>query len=309
MVCAAEELGMIERTVINIQGLVSVYADHYFADIPQKYLTMKVQGFATIEEEQRDFIHRGNYEIQALQKVRHVIGRTDWDQACVKRINPNVNYYFCNEILREGFYHHVNEWKYEDCARHTIFMSQASYPVKGLHYLLKVLPDLLKDFPDLHVYVGGTDIMLPNQDGFIRPYGMYLNSLMSGHSLFDSISFVGLLGEEEMIGQYLRANIYLSASTIENESNSLSEAALIGCPRVYSLVGGVVNRADYLNGSAYQHNEVNMLSFYIKETFLKSHFESDSSRILDVVHKKRNSETTANIYRRIQSYCTYTHEQ
>lgn len=36
---------------------------------------------------------RGMTEISTIKAVGHVIGRTDWDEACTKEINPKVQYH------------------------------------------------------------------------------------------------------------------------------------------------------------------------------------------------------------------------
>ena len=41
-----------------------------------------------------------------------------------------------------------------------------------------------------------------------------------------------------MLEEYLKAHVYILPSTIENSSNSLSEAMLLGVPSVASYVGG-----------------------------------------------------------------------
>ena len=152
MVTACRNRGMLDKTVINIQGLISVYAKHYLADIPEQYLKLEVEGHKSIKEAQASFEQRGKYEIESLKMARHVIGRTDWDEACVKAINPQIRYHVCDEILRESFYENAGRWKYENCQQHSIFVSQASYPIKGFHYLLQALPIIRSQYPDIHVY-------------------------------------------------------------------------------------------------------------------------------------------------------------
>ena len=73
------------------------------------------------------------------------MGRTTWDQACTYLINPKVKYHFCNETLRSEFY--KDRWKVENCNKHTIFISQASYPIKGFHKFLEALVQV-KTFPE-----------------------------------------------------------------------------------------------------------------------------------------------------------------
>lgn len=63
-----------------------------------------------------------------MKKVKHIIGRTTWDKACTSQINPKTRYYFCNETLRKKIYKY--EYSLEKCEQHSIFVSQASNPIK-----------------------------------------------------------------------------------------------------------------------------------------------------------------------------------
>ena len=95
-----------------------------------------------IVKQREKFVLRGILEEKALQKARHIIGRTDWDLACVRRINPEAKYHFCNETLRQPFYQ--GTWRYESCRKHRIFASSCAYPVKGFHYLLEAFGQIVK---------------------------------------------------------------------------------------------------------------------------------------------------------------------
>jgi glycosyltransferase involved in cell wall biosynthesis len=267
MVEACEKFGLLDRVVVNIQGLVSVYAEHFYASIPEKYRTLVTEGYTSIENDRELFIKKGKLEIRLLKKVKHVIGRTDWDKACTTQINPEVNYHYCNEILRDEFYKHIGEWKSEMCERHSIFISQSMYPIKGLHFLLKAMPIILKLYPDTHIYSAGSNVAKA-VDGFIKPYGIYINELINEYNLQDKITFLGPLNEIEMCEHYLKANVFVSPSVVENESNSISEAKILGTPVVASYVGGVTNRIiSGYDGFLYQHDTSYMLAYYICEIF------------------------------------------
>lgn len=300
MVNACEELRILNKAVVNIQGLVSICAQHYYADVPDEYRAMKVEGYPTIKEGHDEFVFRGKYETEALRKVRHVIGRTEWDEACAKRINPEVQYHFCNETLRDAFYEQAGTWSYDRCEKHSIFVSQASYPVKGFHYLLRAMPEILRQYPDTRVYVSGENIMRPDQRGNTRPYGRYLDALVQEYGLEGHVTFLGMLSELEMVEQYKRANVFVSASTIENESNSISEAVLVGCPVVFSLVGGVVSREKMIGGFGYQYDANYMLSYYIKNVFAQQEFVLAGDAMQNIVNGVKNMETLCKIYQEIK---------
>ena len=244
LINAASELNLLDKTIVSVQGLISFISKHYTLGIPIKYL--KKNTFSdyflgsSVLRQQESFYNRGLYEEEALRKTKHVIGRTFWDHSCVKIINPSLDYYKCNETLRDEFY--TDKWDYNHCQKHSIFVSQASYPVKGFHLLLNALPLIIKNFPDTQVYVAGGD---PTNTTSLKSrlllsgYGLYLKRLIQTHHLQDRIHFLGNLDSSRMKEQYLKCNVFISCSTIENSPNSVGEAMLLGCPIVSSDVGGV----------------------------------------------------------------------
>ncbi|UAL47157.1 glycosyltransferase [Sutcliffiella horikoshii] len=271
MINICKEQGI--KTVINIQGLVSVIAKHYTAGIPIRVQTrFTFRDFvkrSNILLQQKQFEKRGLLEIEAIQKANHIIGRTTWDKACAAQINPNVAYHFCNETLREEFYKH--EWVYENCEKYSIFLSQASYPIKGLHHVLEALPSILKKYPQTKVYIAGPDVTVAKtlKDKLKKSsYAKYIEELIERNNLINHISFTGVLQEKQMCERFLKSHIFVSPSIIENESNSLSEAKILGVPSIASYVGGVIDRLKHNEeGFLYQHDAAYMLAHYVCEIF------------------------------------------
>lgn len=269
MVNAAEKAELLSRVVVSIQGLCSVYAGHYAEGVP--YRVQKENTFRdlvrrdNILQQQKKFALRGELEVAALKKVRHVIGRTDWDEACTKQVNPDVIYHFCNETLREPFYE--GQWTYKTCQKHRVFASSCAYPVKGFHYLLEAFAEVVKDYPDATLAVPGKSVL--NADKLRRTsYQRYLETLMKKYGLEDKIEFLGSLSAEEMKAEFLRANVFALPSTIENSPNSLGEAMLLGVPCVSGDVGGVTNLMTHnAEGYVYQSTAPYMLAYYLKRVF------------------------------------------
>jgi len=239
MVNAAEQEGLLDRTVVSIQGLCSVYARHYAEGLPewvrQRFTLRDFLRQDNVRQQQKKFVLRGRMEIQALKKARHVIGRTDWDRACSMAINPELTYHFCNETLRENFYQ--GQWQYAACKKHHVFASSRAYPVKGFHYLLEAMVQVRRRYPDATVSVTGESFLghTARQEGYER----YLRQLVRRYDLENHVECLGSLSAEEMKRAYLRANVFVLPSTIENSPNSLGEAMLLGVPCVASCVGGV----------------------------------------------------------------------
>lgn len=303
MLRACVNRGILDRVVVNIQGLMSACARNYLSGIPEEYRKLKLDNVASIEEEKRVFEGHGRCEIESIKMSKHVIGRTDWDRSSVEAINPAIEYHFCNEILRDRFYEEAGTWRYEKCQKYTIFVSQASYPVKGFHYLLEALPVVIRRFPNTRVYVAGTNILSGIHE---NPYGLYLYNLIKQFDLISHIYFLGSLNEEQMIKQYKDANVFVCPSTIENSSNSLKEARIIGVPSVISYVGGSYSGVLFgENGFLYPHNEPNLMAYYIckllenKDDLCTRFSENSVKAILEENNPEKVAECTVMIYEEI----------
>lgn len=307
---AVMELCNPDRTVIHIQGLVSVYEQHYFAELPHRvihrYTLRDILKNDNIVKQRKKMRVMGEYEIKALTLAKHVIGRTSWDYACVKRINPDIEYHFGNEILREEFYLH--RWNIGKMKRHSIFASQGSYPIKGLHMLLQAMPDILARYPEAILYVGGQNITKTQtlQEKIkLSSYGKYLKELIRQNRLEDKVVFLGLLDDQQMCRQYLQSHVFVIPSAIENSPNSLGEAMLMGVPCVASDVGGISDLLKHgEEGFVYPFDAPYMLAHYICELFgsdeLALRFSSSARAHAAITHSKEaNIDGLLDVYKRI----------
>ena len=238
--CAEDKI----KVVIGVQGICSQIAISYMANLPKgiqnRFLFRDFLKQDNIKQQQKKFELRGKNEIIAIQNVTNVIGRTDWDQEIISQMNPQARYFVLNETLRPIFY--KKQWNLNKCERNSIFFSQANYPLKGFHYLLEAMPDIINAFPETKVYVAG-DVITRYHSIYekikIGSYGKYCLSLIKKYGLADRIHFVGKLDDEAMCDQYLHCHLFLSASALENSPNSVGESMLLGMPVISSFVGGV----------------------------------------------------------------------
>ena len=243
MVNAAEKEGMRSRMVASIQGLCSRIAPHYADGLPPNALRCRTVRdlirHDSILVQQAQYAQRGELEAQAVGKLNHVIGRTEWDKANALEINPGICYHHCDETLRDVFY--TGQWAYDRCRKHRIFASSCSYPVKGFHILLEALVIVCKTYPDAEVAVTGRSFLAGDIRSRARQngYEQYLNSLVKRKHLEKSIHFLGHLSAQDMKQAYLDANVFVLSSTMENSPNALGEAMLLGLPCVAADVGGV----------------------------------------------------------------------
>lgn len=259
---AARNLSKIECTVLSIQGLVSVYAEHYYDGLPPELIHRRTLkeffGRRNIAQEKKMMELQGQTEISIFQMLENCIGRTDWDYACAKQMNPQIEYHFCGEILRESFY--VNRWKYEECDKEVIFFSQAHYPIKGLHIMLRALPIIKEYYPAVVLRIVGNN---PQKKAIFKrsSYEKYICNLIHDNDLSNSIEWLGQLSENEMMLNYKKANVFVCSSSIENSSNSIGEAMLVGTPIVASDVGGIKSFMEHeKEGMLYHSTAVYMLA-------------------------------------------------
>ena len=299
-----------ERVVISIQGLTSVISMHYLAGIPVRIQNrFTIRDFIkqdNLRQQQSKFIKRGVFEIKALRKVKYIIGRTTWDRACTSQINPDAQYYFCNESLRDEFYKYT--WDIEKCEKYSIFVSQGLYPIKGLHFMLEAMPLILKHFPDAKLYVGGQNITKSDtlKDKLkISSYGKYIKELVERYNLQKSVVFTGILDEKQMCERYLHSHVFVCPSSIENSPNSLSEAMILGVPCVASDVGGVADLLKHREeGFVYQADAPYMLAYYICEIFknedIALNFSKNAKKHATQTHKAElNLQALLEIYKSI----------
>ena len=215
---------------------------------------------------------------------------------------------FCNESLRNEFYI-SDKWKYGACTKHSIFLSQAGTPIKGLHKVLEALQFLKDEFPDISIRIGGKNIIENNSlKDRIRMggYGKYIKSLLHKYNLFDYVKFLGPLEAEAMIREYQNAHVFICPSSIENSPNSVGEAQIIGTPVIASYVGGTPDMVTHKQTSLlYRFEEVEMLANYIREVFTNHELTDHLSKNAIDAAEKRHDRLT-NLNRLIEIYNSIT---
>lgn len=296
-----------DRVVVSIQGMKSAY-NYYYCGLTKSdiysHLTFRDIIKGNIIEEQIQFKRQSEYERETIRKIKHIIGRTAWDRANTWAINPQVNYYSCNETLREEFYDGLR-WSYDNCHKHTIFLSQASYPIKGLHQVLRAMPLVLRHYPDTQVRIAGYDIT--NTEGIrnrlrFTGYGSIIKSLIRNNNLSGHITFTGSLNAAEMVQEYLNCNVFICPSSIENSPNSLGEAQILGTPVIASYVGGIPDMMKGDEEHLYRFEEVNMLAEMICSVFDDKDKQVDMVEIAKYRHDRdKNSDRLLEIYQTIIS--------
>lgn len=270
-----------ERTIIGIQGLCRVYAQGYMANLPkkvQKSITFRdIVKKDTLQRQQQKYEDRGQWELAAVQGTGHVIGRTHWDKFWTHKWNPIAQYHVMQETLRKEFY--TGAWSLETCRPHQIFLSQGDYPIKGLHYMLEAMPQILQKFPDAKVCVAGNCILRDkNLIGRLKisAYALYLEKQIKKYHLEDKIVFLGKLDAAHMKQAYLESQVFVCPSTMENSPNSLGEAMILGVPVVTTDIGGIKTMITQDEGILYE-------GFRVEKAEDEKELDTISKRLADAV--------------------------
>lgn len=307
----AKQLNICNRTMVSLQGIISEIKNYLTDGLPINVIAgqtiYELFRRCSIKKRLESFKKRSIDEEKALKSVFIISGRTEWDYSFVDRCGLSSKYRKVNENLRASFYN--NEWKYEKCQKLSILVSRGDSSIKGFHILLEAFKDIIKEFPSSKLLVAG-DKPFEKGKGIKSllkqtKYGKYVKSLIFKNSLQNHIEFLGPLNEIDMLKAYLRANVFVMPSLIENSSNSLSEAMLLGVPCVATIVGGTSSLLNHgQEGLLCQSNSSTMLYHYISYIFKNpskslEYGKNARKKALLIHNRNKNAEDLLNIYKEI----------
>lgn len=292
----------LNKTLLYIQGIISEYVSHYKAGVNNykqcgflfnKYLDLNIN----ILKKQ------AKKEIEIFEKCKYITGRTDWDRSFVFKINNKAKYYYLSESLRDVFYNE-KKWDKKEMVPHSIFVTQASYPIKGAHTIVEIVKILKRKYPDVKCTICGIDLM--NSESLATKlnvsYASFIQKLIKEYHLEENIKFVGSKSGKEVAEMSVHSNAFLLASSIENSPNSLQEAMLLGVPCVSSFVGGIGSIVSSTKQVAlYAYDDPMLAAYELSKIFEDSKYAEELSinaiaRAKTLTDKKSNSSTLYNIY-------------
>lgn len=272
MVEAAKNKKLNNKCILSIQGLTSEYSKVYDAFLPKKIVNRWILGDIlrgnNIKKLKNQFFKRAVFEVKTLNSIKHVIGRTEWDRKSVLKINDKLKYHFCGESLRDIFYQGY-KWEENKCDKYSIFVCQSSYPVKGFHFAILILVEVLKKYPNAKLITTGKPFTTNSLVGKLKQssYQNYIRKLIEKYNLEDHIISKGKLSAVSIKDEILSSNVLLSPSVIENSPNSIGEALMLGAPIVSSNVGGVESIMSTKEGYFYEVNDIEEASRHICSIF------------------------------------------
>ncbi len=245
------------------------------------------------------------HEKEVIKKSKYILGRTTWDKAHSYALNPDAKYYSCNRNLRSPFYE--EKWDIQKMERHSIYIGNSYNALKGFHFVVEALPQLIREYPDVKVYVAGHKPFTENDNrSFIKKgYGAYLKKLIEDMDVKEHIVFTGPLKAEQVAQKLSEVNAYVLCSSVENSPNTLGEAMLVGTPCVAAYVGGVSDMAeDGKDALFYRNDDPALLAWNIKRIFdddelALSLSENGEKRAAHTHNPKLNAEQLVSVYKDI----------
>lgn len=300
-------------TVVSLQGILNGQYQYQCGQlqIDDMMLSRSIKNIFTAWilhlRKTRWFKPRMKTERETIAKAKYLIGRTTWDKAHAYALNPNAKYYSCNRILREPFYQ--RDWQLDKIERHSIYVGNGYYALKGVQYVIEALPQLIREYPDIKVYVAGVKPFVENDKRpfYKKGYGLYLEKRIKDLGVGDHVVFTGPLQAEEVAEKLSKVHAYVLCSAIENSPNTLGEAMCIGTPCVASYVGGVPDMAtDGENALFYRNDDPALLAWNLKRIFdddeLALKLSANGRKQARITHDpERNAGTLHDIYQAILS--------
>lgn len=227
--------------VISIQGLLGPYLPAFFGalspvDVLRSHRWIELATRRGLLWRYRDYAIGARQEREILAGAQAFMGRTDWDRAHVRSLNPNANYYHVGEMLRTPFAE--SRWDVSRCERHTIIFTNAGEPRRGTEVLLEAIRIVRQEFPGARLLLAGNIV---NRRGYDR----FLLRKIKESGLSDAVECLGYLDAHAMARELSRAHVFSISSYIENSPNSLCEAMRVGVPCVASYAGGIPSLVEH----------------------------------------------------------------
>ena len=226
-----------EKIVFNLQGLLgpitAVYFPLHFSRLKAlvgSKLNSIVRG-TTVFHDFKMLKKKAVREKMIIRNWHYFIGRTDWDRNYIGLINPEAKYFHCDEMLRKEFF--STAWiqpsgvsKSEEIIIGTTINTNL---FKGIDLIYRVL-ELLPDYRIQWKVFG-----IKREDNINK----MVCKVLKINPANINIDFHDQVGVDDLISQLKTCHFFVHPSYIDNSSNSVCEAMLLGMPVLTSSVGGL----------------------------------------------------------------------
>lgn len=229
--------------VVSLQGLLAACAAKAYGDL----LPAQIHGTArsTIGMGLECFRYwKGmlegiRFEEAIIRSADMILGRTQFDQAWACAYRADVRYRHVDELMRPEF-SQASNWALEKCNRSQVFCISGNRPLKGLHVLIEAIYRLRDVFPNIRLNIASSGFVPRPEDDYAR----FILRLIRERNMEQAVTFLGVLDANGLVRQLQQANCYVTPSLVENSSNALQEAMLVGVPVVATYSGGIPSLID-----------------------------------------------------------------
>lgn len=297
----ASVIKLIDRPfVVHIQGLLSLYIyvylpyglskhDLFKADFPVRWLLRagNLRDYSLAK-------HRALRELAMGKYVKYWIGRTDWDHTMSQMLSPGSRYFHCEEMMRGDFNEARWEYRYDGNTIH-IHSSLSAEWYKGMDIVLKTAKVMKELGKNVEWNVYGIERNNYRLKYFIRKLDIIPENV--------GVNFRGRVDGKTIRDGLQSCDVFVHPSYIENSSNAIAEAMMLGVPVVANNVGGNSSMLRGNSGVLVAPNEPYILAARIVEMTERTVAEGYSNRSLAVARERQNTEkiinTLVSIYREV----------
>ncbi len=286
----AEVLAIIKDIpiVVHIQGIVSACLFSYYPPGFSKEIVNRSSSWV-----QRVILRggspmlrtlfekRANNEKRVAMLVENWIGRTDWDYTMSQILSPGSHYFHCDEMLRDDFL--GEKWKYHYDGKTLRLQSNISEDLyKGFDVVLNVARILKEVKVNIQWDIYGWMPNSPLLPILIKVTGIKPEEV--------NVILHGRVDAKILKQALLQTDIYVHPSYIENSSNAIAEAMLLGVPIIAQNVGGNASMLKEDSGILVAPNEPFIMASKILSLRNKNIAKTYSQRALQVAIERQNRD-------------------
>ncbi len=279
------------KIVVHIQGLTSFIIYTYlppFVSLKSINQVNSIKNLIVRETQGKyfsKFIYRSKRELKYAPLVKFWIGRTEWDKKASEMLSPGSRYFYCDELMRDDFSNYRWQYHYDGKTIH-IHSSIGPKWYKGIDIILKTAFILKQRGLNISWEIYGVQEDSPYVKFFMKLYNL------SGVDL--GLSFCGFANGETIRNSLLDCDMYVHPSYIENSSNAIAEAMMLGVPTIAQYVGGNPSMLKNNSGVLVAPNEPFMMAYEVMKMRDKGWAEGYSERAKKMSQSRQNRDEVVN---------------
>lgn len=156
--------------------------------------------------------------------------------------------------------------------------------VKNPEVLIEAFADLLIEFPDSKLILGGSGELIPT-----------MKNLVNQLNITDAVQFLGNLTRQEVVTTLAQANVYCQSSHYETFSIICVEALAVGRPVIATKIGGMVDFIHETNGILVPEPTKKAWLNALKK-MIHTYDQFDLEKISTEICDRYNSKTISTLY-------------